>query len=209
MSVIVAPEQGAEAASKRYQLFETCIYVASQSCSTKWTWEQFVTCFPTWVKEEAGTAGEIRMQISRFMKDNLVKECNELLQRYNARVSIDALDEAVVEAKKSQASGKTGHQKDEWKSEIDPRSAVRARVLPVLEQEQLRLQKELEELEEQNRKYLAKIEQTRSERKSTDRECKQLLGRFEQVHRSLRSIDHEELQQWMLAADEAGTTSTD
>ena len=36
------------------------------------SWEQFVTCFPTWVKEEAGTAGEIRMQISRFMKENLV-----------------------------------------------------------------------------------------------------------------------------------------
>lgn len=132
------------------------------------------------------------------------KECNELLRRYDARTSIDALDEAVVEAKKNQASGKTGHQKDEWKPEIDPRSAVRARVLPVLEQEQLRLQKELDDvcgfplcplyqltplkLEKQNREYIAKIEQTISERKSTDRECKQLLGRFEQVRPGLQSL---------------------
>jgi hypothetical protein len=36
------------------------------------SWDQFVVCFPTWVKEETSVAGEIRMQISKFMNDTLV-----------------------------------------------------------------------------------------------------------------------------------------
>ncbi|KAG8696367.1 hypothetical protein FRC09_008553 [Ceratobasidium sp. 395] len=143
------------------------------------------------------------------MKDNLVKESGDLLRRYDARGAIDALDGAVAEAKKRLADGTSGTQKDEWKPELDPRSAVRARVLPVLDQESARLQKELEELEAQNRKYVASIEQKRAKCKVTDQESKALLGRFEQVCQILYNMDSEELQQWMLAADEAGTTTAD
>ncbi|KAG9127002.1 hypothetical protein FRC07_001082 [Ceratobasidium sp. 392] len=219
MSIIVAPDQGAETASKRYQRFEDCLYVAAQSCSSKWTWEQFVMCFPTWVSEETNTAGEIRVQVSNFMKNNLVKESTDLLRRYDARGAIDALDGAVAEAKKRLADGSAGSQKDEWRPELDPRTAVRARVLPVLEQENARLQKELEEasdllsrtyfLEAQNRKYVASIEQKRAKCKATDQESKALLSRFEQVCQVLYNMDSEELQQWMLATDEAGTTTAD
>ncbi|CAE6417680.1 hypothetical protein RSOLAG1IB_04577 [Rhizoctonia solani AG-1 IB] len=208
MSLLLAPDQGAETASKRYQRFESCIYVASQSCSTKWTWDQFVMCFPTWVKEEASVAGEIRMQISRFMKDTLVKESSELLRLYEARTAIDALDEAIVEAKKRQVEGENNH-KDEWKPDIDPRTAVRARVMPVLEKEQAELQKELSELEEQNRKYIARIQRNRAEYRAIDQEIKSRLNRVEQIYKIINSMDSEELQQWMLAADEAGTTTAD
>ncbi|KAH7335284.1 hypothetical protein B0J17DRAFT_669398 [Rhizoctonia solani] len=209
MSLLVAPDQGAETASKRYQRFESCIYVAAQSCSTKWTWDQFVMCFPTWVNEEASVAGEIRMQISKFMKDTLVKESTELLRLYEARAAIDALDEALVEAKKRQAEGENANYKDEWKSEIDPRTAVRARVMPVLEREQAELQKELSELEEQNRKYIARIQRNRAEYRAIDQEIKSRLNRAEQIYKIINNMDNEELQQWMLAADEAGTTTTD
>ncbi|KAG9103779.1 hypothetical protein FRC06_008097 [Ceratobasidium sp. 370] len=228
MSIIVAPEQGTETASKRYQRFEDGLYVAAQSCSSKWTWEQFVMCFPTWVSEETNTAGEIRVQVSNFMKNNLVKESSDLLRRYDARGAIDALDAAVAEAKKRLADGTSGNQKDEWRPELDPRSAVRARVLPVLDQENARLQRELEEasrlaapiclillwlictqLEEQNRKYVTAIEQKRSKCKAADQESRALLGRFEQVCQALCNMESEELQQWMLATDEAGATTSD
>ncbi|CAE7216456.1 unnamed protein product [Rhizoctonia solani] len=209
MSLLLAPDQGTETASKRYQRFESCIYVASQSSSTKWTWDQFVVCFPTWVSEEAGVAGEIRMQISKFMKDTLVKESSELLRLYEARAAVDALDEAIIEAKKRQAEGESANHKDEWKPDIDPRTAVRARVMPVLEREQAELQKELNELEEQNRKYLARIERNRAEYKAIDQEIKSRLNRVEQVYKIINNMDNEELQQWMLAADEAGTTTAD
>ncbi|CAE6401745.1 unnamed protein product [Rhizoctonia solani] len=209
MSLLLAPDQGAETASKRYQRFESCIYVASQSCSTKWTWDQFVVCFPTWVSEEASVAGEIRMQISKFMKDTLVKESSELLRLYDARAAIDALDEAIVEAKKRQVEGESTNHRDEWKPDIDPRTAVRARVMPVLEREQVELQKELNELEEQNRKYLARIERNRAEYRAIDQEIKSRLNRAEQVYKIINNMDIEELQQWMLAADEAGTTTAD
>ncbi|CAE6440982.1 hypothetical protein ACGC1H_003656 [Rhizoctonia solani] len=209
MSLLLAPDQGAETASKRYQRFESCIYVASQSCSTKWTWDQFVVCFPTWVSEEASVAGEIRMQISKFMKDTLVKESSELLRLYDARAAIDALDEAIVEAKKRQAEGENANHRDEWKPDIDPRTAVRARVMPVLEREQAEMQKELSELEEQNRKYLARIERNRAEYRAIDQEIKSRLNRAEQVYKIINNMDIEELQQWMLAADEAGTTTAD
>jgi hypothetical protein len=73
------------------------------------------------------------------------KESSELLRLYEARTAIDALDEAIVEAKKRQVEGENNH-KDEWKPDIDPRTAVRARVMPVLEKEQAELQKELSEV---------------------------------------------------------------
>ncbi|QRW17103.1 hypothetical protein RhiXN_05105 [Rhizoctonia solani] len=187
MSLLLAPDQGTETASKRYQRFESCIYVASQSCSTKWTWDQFVMCFPTWVKEEASVAGEIRMQISKFMKDTLVKESSELLRLYEARAAIDALDEAIVEAKKRQVEEDNGNHKDEWKPDIDPRTA----------------------LEEQNRKYIARIQRNRAEYRAIDQEIKSRLNTVEQVYKIINSMDNEELQQWMLAADEAGTTTAD
>ncbi|QRV88876.1 hypothetical protein RhiJN_16894 [Ceratobasidium sp. AG-Ba] len=208
MSIIVAPDQSTQTSSKRYQRFEDCLYVAAQSCSSKWTWEQFVMCFPTWVSEETNTAGEIRVQVSNFMKNNLVKESGDLLRRYDARGAIDSLDSAVAEAKKRLADG-IPNQKDEWKPELDPRSAVRARVIPVLDQESARLQKELEELEKQNRVYMTSIGQKRAKCKTIDQESKTLLGRFELVCQTLQNLDDEELQQWMLAADEAGTTTSD
>ncbi|KAB5594980.1 hypothetical protein CTheo_1613 [Ceratobasidium theobromae] len=209
MSVLLAPEQATETASKRYQRFESCIYIASQACGTKWTWEQFVVCFPTWVKEEGTVAGEIRMQISKFMKETLVKESSELLRRYEARAAIDALDKAIVEAKKRRENEEAGGYKDEWKPDIDPRTAVRARVLPVLEREQAELQKELDEIEEQNRRYIARIQQNRKEHKAIDQEILSRIDKAEQIYKLIKSMDDEEVQQWMLAADEAGTTTAD
>ncbi|KAG8763623.1 hypothetical protein FRC11_014964 [Ceratobasidium sp. 423] len=192
MSLLLAPDQGAETATQNGR-----------------NWDQFVVCFPTWVNEEASVAGEIRMQISKFMKDTLVKESSELLRLYEARAAIDALDEAIVEAKKRQAEEGNADHKDEWKPDIDPRTAVRARVVPVLEREQAELQKELNELEEQNRKYIARIQRNRAEYRAIDQEIKLRLNRAEQVYKIINSMDNEELQQWMLAADEAGTTTAD
>ncbi|EUC59692.1 GDP-mannose transporter, partial [Rhizoctonia solani AG-3 Rhs1AP] len=137
------------------------------------------------------------------------KESSELLRLYDARAAIDALDEAIVEAKKRQVEGESTNHRDEWKPDIDPRTAVRARVMPVLEREQVELQKELNELEEQNRKYLARIERNRAEYRAIDQEIKSRLNRAEQVYKIINNMDIEELQQWMLAADEAGTTTAD
>ncbi|CAE6436667.1 unnamed protein product, partial [Rhizoctonia solani] len=203
------PDQGTETASKRYQRFESCIYAASQSCSTKWTRDQFEMCFPAWVSEEASVANDIRKQISKFMEQTLVKESSELLRLYDARAAIDALDEAIIEAKKRQAEGDNASHKDEWKPDIDPRTAVRARVMPILEKEQAELQKELDELEEQNRKYIARIQRNRAEYRAIDQEIKSRLSRIDQVYKILNTMDNEDLQQWMLAADEAGTTTAD
>ncbi|KAF8705417.1 Nnf1, partial [Rhizoctonia solani] len=137
------------------------------------------------------------------------KESSELLRLYEARAAIDALDEAIVEAKKRQVEEDNGNHKDEWKPDIDPRTAVRARVMPVLEKEQAELQKELDELEEQNRKYIARIQRNRAEYRAIDQEIKSRLNTVEQVYKIINTMDNEELQQWMLAADEAGTTTAD
>ncbi|KDN42802.1 hypothetical protein RSAG8_06556, partial [Rhizoctonia solani AG-8 WAC10335] len=81
--------------------------------------------------------------------------------------------------------------------------------MPVLEREQAELQKELNELEEQNRKYLARIQRNRAEYRAIDQEIKSRLNRVEQVYKIINNMDNDELQQWMLAADEAGTTTVD
>lgn len=84
--------------------------------------------------------------MSHSLDNQWQKESSELLRRYEARAAIDALDKAIVEAKKRRENEEAGGYKDEWKPDIDPRTAVRARVLPVLEREQAELQKELDEV---------------------------------------------------------------
>ena len=65
-----------------------------------------------------------------------------MLAQYNAAEALDTLHKCVLEAKECQKNGIVP--KDAWKPDLAPRTAVRARTVPVLEEERDRMRSQLE-----------------------------------------------------------------
>ena len=71
------------------------------------------------------------------MQDN----CEELFKKYNVKENLDNLHAVVTAARARKQTAYNG--KDVWREDLQPRAAVRARTIPVLEKERDRLQAEL------------------------------------------------------------------
>lgn len=69
-------------------------------------------------------------------------KCDELLTQFNVKENLDKLHAVVTEARARKQVGYTGQ--DLWREDLQPRATVRARTIPLLQQECDRLQAELE-----------------------------------------------------------------
>ena len=65
------------------------------------------------------------------------RDLDKLFKDYNIQESIDILHKVVNDAKERKARGETGN--DAWKDNLEPRVAVCARTVPVLNSEATRL----------------------------------------------------------------------
>jgi hypothetical protein len=72
------------------------------------------------------------------------QQTDSMLAQYNAAETIDTLHKCVLEAKECQKRGIVP--KDAWRADLTPRAAVRARTVPVLEDERDRMRVQLEEV---------------------------------------------------------------
>ena len=71
--------------------------------------------------------------------------CDKLFERYDAREKIDILHAVVTEARERQKAGVLPGP-DTWRPEIDPRTAARAKTIPILQNERDELKKRLAEV---------------------------------------------------------------
>ena len=69
------------------------------------------------------------------------ENCEELFKKYNVKENLDNLHAVVTAARTRKQAGYDG--KDVWREDLQPRAAVRARTIPLLEQERERLRAEL------------------------------------------------------------------
>ena len=114
-------------------------------------YEDFQECFALWCKEEPHGAEGIFNTISRHMEDQIhvciahlslvpadsgscQASCETLFRDFNVRESIDVLHRVVTDARSRKQRGET-EGKDIWKEDLEPRAAVRARTVTVLESE--------------------------------------------------------------------------
>lgn len=74
----------------------------------------------------------------------LEDKCEEVFAEYNVKHNIDILHAIVTEARARKQSGEIGN--DVWKEDLQPRAAVRARTVPLLENEAARLRATLEKV---------------------------------------------------------------
>ena len=77
-------------------------------------------------------------------KRHTQQQSESMLAQYNAADAIDTLHKCVLEAKEAQKNGV--ELKNAWRADLAPRAAVRARTVPVLEEERDRMRVQLEEV---------------------------------------------------------------
>ncbi|KAG6332660.1 hypothetical protein ID866_6428 [Astraeus odoratus] len=187
--------------SKRWAHFHSALQLAINRAAHKWTYEDFQECFALWCKEEPHGAEGIFNAISRHMEDQIHASCEALFKDFNVRENINTLHSVVTDARARKQRGDI-HRKDLWKENLDPRAAVRARSVPLLQAETDRLRATLKKLEEEN---VSLYEQTQ---KNTDREreateqIQELLVLVDDVYSKWNKVPHDEIGLWSLQAAE-------
>ena len=69
------------------------------------------------------------------------RDLDKLFKDYNVQENIDVLHRLVTDAKERNSQGELG--KDVWKEDLEPRVAVCARTIPILDAEVKRLREQL------------------------------------------------------------------
>ncbi|GJJ11316.1 hypothetical protein Clacol_005548 [Clathrus columnatus] len=165
--------------SKRYKNFYSALQLASRSVSSKWTYEDFKECFPTYCDTFPEEAQKLRTQLSEKIfqltkvsgfrhtshfsqvMTSYKQRTDALLAENNTAEATDILHDVVLDAKES-SSDLNRH--DKWIRNLEPRIAVYARTIPVLEKECSRLREELLKLTEDNERLVTQLEQNETKK---------------------------------------------
>ncbi|KAI0917965.1 hypothetical protein AcV5_002760 [Taiwanofungus camphoratus] len=183
-------------ASKRWTYFHSALQLAIQRSAHKWTYEDFTECFSLWCEEQPENASGIFTTVSRHMEDLITENCEELLRQFNVKENLDNLHAVVTEARSRKQTNYNG--KDVWREDLHPSAAVRARTIPLLEQERDRLLVELKELDSHNLQLQNKMQSNVKATEEVDAEASGLLDNLEEVLDRWSQLPTEDIQSWAL-----------
>ncbi|KAI6042061.1 hypothetical protein EDC04DRAFT_3109234 [Pisolithus marmoratus] len=187
--------------TKRWTHFHFALQLAINRAAHKWTYEDFQDCFALWCKEEPHGAEGIFNTISRHMEDHVHASCERLFKDSNVRENINTLHTVVAEARARKQRGELDR-KDLWKEDLDPRAAVRARTVPILQAERERLKETLQKLEEENiALYEETVKNVQNEREARER-IQELLKHADEVYSRWHEIPHDEIGLWSMQVAE-------
>ncbi|KAI6101333.1 hypothetical protein F5141DRAFT_1138565 [Pisolithus sp. B1] len=192
--------------TKRWTHFHSALQLAINRAAHKWTYEDFQECFALWCKEEPHGAEGIFNTISRHMEDQVHASCERLFKDFNVRENINTLHAVVTEARARKQRGEVDR-KDLWREDLDPRAAVRARTVPVLQAECERLKETLQQLEEENiGLYEETVKNVQNDRETKER-IQELLQHADEVYSRWNKIPHDEIGLWSLQVAENMATT--
>ncbi|TFY66329.1 hypothetical protein EVG20_g4757 [Dentipellis fragilis] len=191
----------AQTGSQRWTHFYSALQLAIQRAGHKWTYEDFAECFPLWCDEQPEGAEAVFGTVSRFVESQITTQCNELFATYDVKNNVDKLHEVVTEARARKRRGETG--KDVWREDLDPRSAVRARVVPVLEAERDRLKDQLAKMRKQNLELQKTVLTHAKERKEVDEKTAEILEFIDEVYAKWKELPTVDIGNWALIKAEA------
>ncbi|KAH0836345.1 hypothetical protein J3R83DRAFT_7898 [Lanmaoa asiatica] len=191
--------------SKRWTHFHSALQLAINRAAHKWTYEDFQECFALWCKEEPHGAEGIFNTISRHMEDQIHASCETLFRDFNVRESINILHGVVTDARSRIQRGET-EAKDIWKEDLEPRAAVRARTVPVLESDVEKLKATLQSaslsLEEENQALFEQMKSNVQRQREAEAKTAELLKIFDDVYSKWTKLPHDEISLWALQAAE-------
>ncbi|EPQ56650.1 hypothetical protein GLOTRDRAFT_75457 [Gloeophyllum trabeum ATCC 11539] len=199
----MATNASTQSGSKRWTHFHSALQLAIQRVSHKWTYEDFTECFPQYCEKQPEVSSSLHTTLARHMEAQISAAADELLAEYNAKEKIDILHAVVTEARaRRHMGGGEAKRKDLWREDLQPRQAVRARTIPVLEQEVERLRRTLRDLEERNLRLQGQLEANVRARKKADDQVSQLLDIVDRIYAEWNKLPMEQIQEWTLQTAE-------
>lgn len=184
--------------SKRYTNFVSAFEHTTQNATTRWTYEDVCACFPSYCAEAPEQAAELRVDIGRMMAAHIAEHSQSYLDGYSAGSAIDALHAAATAAK--QRDPEQRPPKDAWRPNLEPRAVVRARLAPLMEKERLRMQRMLEELEEENAQLAAQLEANNAAKAEADTQVTRMLDGLDRAVQKWSSLPVADIEAWAIDA---------
>ncbi|KAF8508918.1 hypothetical protein JB92DRAFT_2731485 [Gautieria morchelliformis] len=188
--------------SKRYRNFYSALQLATQSAASKWTYEDFKECFPTYCEEFPVKAQTLRTQMAKNILEVTKQQCDQLLAEHDAPAATDVLHEIVLEGRARKQMDQYPS-KDVWISNLEPRAAVHARTVPVLQSERDRMLLELDKLAAENEGLVAELEANEIQQRDYDDRTSQKLDALDQVVASFEGLPLQDMEQWAMDAEES------
>ncbi|KAH9926299.1 uncharacterized protein BXZ73DRAFT_102980 [Epithele typhae] len=200
----MATSASTQAGSTRWTHFHSALQLAIQRSAHKWTYEDFAECFSLWCDEQPENAATIFNLVSSRLESAITDNCEELLKKYNVKENIDNLHAVVTAARERKRREYDG--KDVWREDLQPRAAVRARMIPMLETERDRVRAELAQLTEENTRLESEMQQNVQAAEDADRDAAKLLDLLDKALAKWDQIPFDDIQSWTLqAAESAGS----
>ncbi|KIK60523.1 hypothetical protein GYMLUDRAFT_43846 [Collybiopsis luxurians FD-317 M1] len=169
-----------QSGSRRWEHFQSALQLAVQRSARKWSYQDFTECFPLYSEEDKNGASNTFNTISDYIETRSLRDLEKLFETYNLRENIDTLHTIVTEAKeRKKASVEPGS--DSWKEGLEPRGAIAARTVPVLEREAQRLRESLAELEASNAELESEIKANVQATDDADEQSEMLYLRLHKI----------------------------
>ncbi|KAJ7836952.1 hypothetical protein B0H13DRAFT_186599 [Mycena leptocephala] len=205
--------------SRRWNYFHSALELAVQRSAHKWKWvsavvpacfpnqftrfEDFAECFPQYVEEDKDGAMQTFNQVADYIESATKRDLENLFQEYDLQNNIDILDKMVSEAKARKASGNIGP--NVWTENLQPRSAVCGRTIPILEAQAKRLRESLAELEAENLTLISELEGKVGELYGLETRTIGILDKIDETHEAWSNVPMEEIQAWTAQLAETTT----
>jgi len=190
-----------QSGSRRWTHFRSALQLAIQRSAHKWTFEDFAECFPLYVEEDKNGSSATFNSISDYIEAQDFRDLDEMFKKYNVQENIDILHKIVTDAKDRKLMGDA--RKDIWQDHLDPKVAVCARTIPVLNSEAARLRDLIAKVEEEN--HLLELEVRGQETAIThaNERVKELLDKVDTVCDMWQKLPHEEIESWTVQTKES------
>ncbi|KAI0654078.1 hypothetical protein C8Q70DRAFT_1030866 [Cubamyces menziesii] len=200
----MASSASTQAGSKRWTYFHSALQLAIQRSAHKWTYEDFAECFSLWCDEQPENAATIFNLVSGRLESSITENCEELFKKYNVKENLDNLHAVVTAARARKQAGYDG--KDVWREDLQPRAAVRARTIPLLEKERDRLRAELSQLTEENLELQSQMQRNVQAKDDADADAARLLDILDRAFAKWDQLPLDDIQSWTLqTAESAGS----
>ncbi|KAG5654199.1 hypothetical protein H0H81_006232 [Sphagnurus paluster] len=190
-----------QSGSRRWTHFRSALQLAIQRSAHKWTFEDFVECFPLYVEEDKNGASATFESITEYIESQNVNDLEKLFTDYSVQQNVDILHRVVNEAKERKARGDMG--KDVWREDLQPRVAVAARTVPILESEVKRLRELLTAIEAENRRLQAELDDDVSASRSAKQRASELLDKLDAIYEEWQKLPTEETEAWIVQTTES------
>ncbi|KAI0782661.1 hypothetical protein C8Q75DRAFT_499475 [Abortiporus biennis] len=195
-----------QSGSTRWTHFHSALQLAIQRSAHKWTYEDFTECFSLWCEEEPEASAAMFKTVGQYMESGITNRCEQLFTQFNVKDNLDKLHAVVTEARARKQTNYEG--KDIWRPDLEPKAAVRARTIPVLEKERDRLKQQLAELDTKNLELQARIQDNVKSQANADEETTKILDALEEALAKWSELPMDEMQSWTLQTAESISSTT-